>query len=202
MLIKTLPVGFLQTNCYVVSDPETLDCVIIDPGAESGTILDYVEEHRLQCRAILITHAHFDHTTALEHVMEQVDAPVYIGRYNVGAPSGNRHAFTPPEGTVLCADGDEITAGSLRFRVMETPGHSAGSVVFVCEDCLFTGDTLFFMSCGRTDFADSDPQAMLLSLRRLGELPGDYEVYPGHEHSSTLENERRFNPYMIQALDY
>ena len=201
MLIKTLTVGYLMTNCYVVSDPETLECVVIDPGAESATILNYLDDNHLKCRAILITHVHFDHITALEHVREHVgNVPVYLGRYNVGAETGPRHSFTPPEGSILCKDGDTIEVGALHFQVLETPGHSKGSVVYLCEDCMFSGDTLFRMTCGRLDFPDSSPEDMMKSLRRLGELPGDYEVYPGHEDSTLLEIERRFNPYMVQAL--
>lgn len=200
MLVKTMPVGFLQTNCYVVTDESSLQCAVIDPGAESGTVLDYLEENHLECRVILLTHAHFDHIAALQAVLEQTHAVVYLGRGDVGMDLGSHHRFQPPEGSIFCGEDDVIEVGSLRFRVMETPGHSPGSLSFLCEDSLFTGDTLFRGSCGRTDFSGGSMPAIMNSLRKLSSLPGDYDVYPGHMESTTLEAERRFNPYMSQAM--
>ncbi|MBO6010802.1 MAG: MBL fold metallo-hydrolase, partial [Oscillospiraceae bacterium] len=98
-------------------------------------------------------------------------------------------------------EGDEIKVGSLVFRVMETPGHSEGSVTLVCEDAIFSGDTLFRGSCGRTDFEDGDMNAMLASLRRIAGLEGDFEVFPGHADATSLDRERRFNPYVRAALE-
>ena len=108
-------------------------------------------------------------------------------------------AYSPPDGAILYSEGDVMRVGSLEFRVMETPGHSPGSVTLICGDALFTGDTLFRDSCGRTDLPGGDMNTLQRSLRRLAELPGDYEVYPGHMDSTTLERERRFNYYMRYA---
>jgi hydroxyacylglutathione hydrolase len=200
MLIKTLPVGYLETNCYVVTSEDDLSCAVIDPGAEAGLILNYLEEHHLTCSAILVTHGHFDHVTALPAVREETGAPVYVGRGDVNTDLGSNRRFVPPEGSELVGEGDVIEAGSLRFEVLETPGHSPGSLCFKSGHCLFTGDTLFHGSCGRTDFIGGSMPDMMVSLRRLAALPGDYEVYPGHEESSTLESERRYNPYVREAM--
>ncbi len=198
MLIKAIPVGHLETNCYVVTDEETLLCAVIDPGDESNAILDYLEDNRLCCKAVLLTHGHFDHTGAVCALLEETGAPLYMHRADCGKAGPSK--FDAPEGTTFFSDGDVIEVGALRFEVLTTPGHTPGSVSFRCGEALFTGDTLFAGSCGRTDLPGGDMQQELRSLRRLGDLPGDYEVYPGHMEASTLERERRFNPYMRMAL--
>ena len=199
MLIKTLPVGHLETNCYIVTDEETLKCAIIDPGAESNTILDYVESNKLATDVIFLTHGHFDHTTALDAVMDATGAPAYINEKEIGA--GNQHQprhFSGDGSVHRYAEGDVVKAGNLAFTVIETPGHTSGSVTLKCESALFTGDTLFRDSCGRTDLGGS-MEDLLKSLKRLSDLEGDYEVYPGHAEASTLDRERKFNYYVRYA---
>ena len=202
MLIKCLPVGHLMTNCYIVTDETTLECAVIDPGDESNTILYYLEDNHLTCRAILLTHGHYDHTGAVYAVHEETGAPVYMNALDAGtAVAFDSFSFVPPEGTIFYKEGDEVKVGNLTFRVMETPGHTPGGITYRCEDCLFTGDTLFRMSCGRYDFPGSSSLDLGHSLEKLRDLPGDYEVYPGHEGSTSLEYERRFNPYMLRPWD-
>ena len=200
MLIKTLPVGMLGTNCYVVTDESSRKCAIIDPGADSNTILDYVESNGLIPSAIFLTHGHFDHFMALDAVAEETGAPVYINEGDVN-PSGKRgrHKLDNDGSLNLCAEGDVVAVGNLEFVVLETPGHSPGSVVFKCEDALFTGDTLFCGDCGRTDLEGGSEDLLMVSLKRLAGLEGDYEVYPGHAEASMLSNERSFNAYMKHA---
>ena len=203
MLVKTLTVGFLGTNCYVVSDEETLKCAIIDPGADSNTILDYVESNRLTPEAVFLTHGHFDHVMALDAVMEATGSPAYMNKgdaFMSGKPH-NPLDFEKAPGIRWYSEGDVVAVGGLTFTVFETPGHSPGSVTLVCESALFTGDTLFRDSCGRTDLEGGDMDALLASLRRLAALEGDYEVYPGHTESTTLDRERRFNYYVRLAVD-
>ena len=201
MLIKTLPVGQLETNCYIVTDEKTLKCAIIDPGDESNMILDYVESNNLQVEAVFLTHGHFDHHMALGAVLEAVPVPTWINERDV-SPAGerDRHKLVDNGKLSFYADGDEISIGGLTFSVIETPGHSFGSVTLKCENALFTGDTLFRDSCGRTDLG-GDMGVLLKSLRRLSSLNGDFEVYPGHAESTTLDRERRFNYYVKYAND-
>jgi len=200
MLIKTLPVGHLETNCYVVTDENTLECAIIDPGAESNTILDYVESNNLKPKAIFITHGHFDHVTALSAVREATGAPVYVSKKDACPPGLSRlHRLVEDDSFNYWGEGDSVTVGSMTFTVMETPGHSPGSVTIRCGDVLFTGDTLFRDSCGRTDLEGGDMDQILASLLRLAALDGDFEVYPGHGDSSTLDRERRFNYFINYA---
>jgi len=202
MLIKTLTVGQLSTNCYVVTDETTMDCALIDPGAESGRILNYIEENGMRLRCIMLTHGHFDHTTAVPSVREAYPVPVYINKKDTRT-KGSRDTmkWLPPDDISYYSEGDTIKAGSLEFTVMETPGHSEGSVTLRCDNALFTGDTLFRDSCGRTDFEGGNMQVLLGSLKRLSELEGDFEVYPGHAEATSLSRERRFNYYMRYALE-
>ena len=202
MLIKTLPVGQLETNCYVVTDENALVCAVIDPGDESNTILDYIEDNKLSCKAILITHAHFDHVSAVNAMLEATGAELYMCEKDLElAKTGASGSFTPPENTHFYKDGDEVKVAGLTFKVMETPGHTPGGVTLICGDALFTGDTLFRGSCGRTDLPGGDMRAELRSLKRIASLEGDYEVYPGHAESSMLSIEREHNPYVRHALE-
>ena len=207
MLIKTITVGAYETNCYIVADEKTLECAVIDPGSDASTILNYLEETRLRCRFVLLTHGHFDHTGAVSDVLAETDALLCMHKADVGVSvGGDYYRFVPPEGTNYYKDGDSVCIGAVTFTVIETPGHTPGSVTLVCteagceEKALFTGDTLFRDSCGRTDFPGSSTEDILRSLKRLAELPGDYEVYPGHGFSSTLERERSVNYFVRAAL--
>ena len=201
MNIKTLPVGQLETNCYVVVNEQRLECVVIDPGDESNTILDYIEDNKLKCCAIMLTHGHYDHVGAVMEIMEQTGCEMYINPRDEGyEPGMSGMKFKMPEGGKYYDDGDVVKAAGLEFKVLATPGHTPGGVCLICGNALFTGDTLFRGSCGRTDLPSGNMRMEMASLKRLCALPGDYEVYPGHMDSSTLERERRFNHYCREAM--
>ena len=201
MLIKTIPVGQLETNCYIVSNEESLECVVIDPGDEANTILDYLEDNKLKCLGIMLTHGHFDHTGAVDEIARETGATVYMNSADDGRNSGSPHLpYRLPEGGVYYGDGDVIELCGLRFEIMSTPGHTPGGVTIRCGDALFTGDTLFKGSCGRADLPGGDMDVELESLKRICSLEGDYEVYPGHMDQSTLERERTFNYYCRLAM--
>lgn len=209
MLLKTITVGALETNCYVVADETTLECAVIDPGADASLLLDYLEEHHLRCTTLLLTHGHFDHTGAVTDLLMETEAVLFMHRADDGVSvGGDYYRFTAPEGTKFYAEGDAVSVGSLTFTVLETPGHTPGGVTLLCTQAgtddrlLFTGDTLFRDSCGRTDFPGSSETEILRSLKKLAELPGDYEVFPGHGFSTTLDRERSVNFFMGAALRY
>jgi glyoxylase-like metal-dependent hydrolase (beta-lactamase superfamily II) len=203
MHIKAIPVGQLETNCYVVTDEDTMECAVIDPGDESNTILDYLEDNHLKCRVILITHGHYDHVGAVLPVMEETGATVYINAEDSDSrPRSEGTKFPLPEGGKFYDEGDEVKVGSLTFRVMRTPGHTPGGVTLICGDAVFCGDTLFAGSCGRTDLPGGDMDEELRSLKRICLLPGDYEVYPGHMDATTLERERNYNYYCREAMEH
>lgn len=197
MLLKTLAVGPLKTNCYLLADPDTLDCVVIDPGAEVHTILAALDEDRWQLRAILLTHAHFDHFGAMWPLRDRRSAPVYVNRRDLD-PMVNigPQRFVPPPDTHFVSDGETIAAGSLRLQVLTCPGHTPGSVAYLCGDLLFSGDTLFHMDCGCCSFPCSSIPEMNASLQKLRQLPGDYKLLPGHMEPSTLAYERLHSPYL------
>ena len=138
MLIKAIEVGYLQTNCYIVADEATLDAAVIDPGADSNLILDYIERCHFHVRAILLTHGHFDHCMGLEEVYDATGATVYMSHADLTTDIGNGmfgnedFELNPPDDTVFVREGDVIEAGSLTFDVLETPGHTPGGVVIAC----------------------------------------------------------------------
>ena len=176
MLIRCLPVGHLMTNCYIVTDETTLECAVIDPGDESNTILYYLEDNHLTCRAILLTHGHYDHTGAVYAVHEETGAPVYMNALDAGtAVAFDSYTFTPPEGTIFYKEGDEVRVGNLTFRVMETPGHTPGHLALYepSSRILFGGDhVLFVISPSIALFPDGADglQAYLDSLDKVRAL--------------------------------
>ena len=206
MLIKTLTVGPIETNCYIVTDEKTRGCVVIDPGAEAAVLLNYLEENRLNCHFILLTHGHFDHVGAVEELVAETGAPLWMNEKDNGSAIGSgEEAFSAPAGTHFYTDGDIVTADGLAFAVLETPGHTPGSVCLLCSSAdgdraLFSGDTLFRDSCGRTDFRGGSTEDMMRSLARLAAIPGDCEVYPGHGFPTSLARERAVNYFMRAAL--
>ena len=201
MLIKTLPVGQLETNCYIVTDETSLKCAVIDPGDEASVILNYIESNNLTVEAIFLTHGHHDHWLGLAGVREGTGAPAYVHKADSFPAKGRgSHMMFPADDDIrYYKEGDILSVGALEFKVLETPGHSRGSVSLICESAIFSGDTLFRDSCGRTDFEGGDMATILKSLLRLSNLDGDYEVYPGHMGSTTLSRERSFNYYMNYA---
>ena len=198
MLIKAIEVGYLQTKCYIVADEATLDAAVIDPGAAGQKIADDLAQNGLTLRMILLTHAHYDHIGGLKVLHERTGAPVYVSKADSTDPAEMTHGRLIFTNTY--EDGDELTLGHIRIRVIATPGHTPGGVCLLAGEWLFSGDTLFAGSCGRTDFKGGDQRAMMESLRRLGQLPGNLRVLPGHMEESTLDAERQWNPWMREAL--
>ena len=203
MYFRSIPVSPLETNCYLLGDEAAGRCCLADPGEDAPRILDLVRESGLTPDAILLTHGHWDHRTAVPAILEAFPGlPVYIHEEEILSPRrANPRYYFPPAGDVrTVGEGDVLQAGGLTFRVLHTPGHSAGSLVYLCGDVMLSGDTLFAGTCGRCDLPGGSLEDMMTSLRRLAELEGDYVVYPGHGGFSSLAEERRFNPYMVQAL--
>lgn len=204
MTIRTLSVGDLQTNCYIVWD-ERRSAVVIDPGADSDAIRRVLEREQLTLGAILLTHVHFDHIGAVGDLTAP-SVPVYCHRLEQPAltdGSLNLSAFfgapvSPITDAVLLEDGDTVTVGELSFAVLHTPGHTVGSCCFLIGDVLFAGDTLFLESIGRTDFPGGNMSAMRASLSRLLALDGNIRVLSGHDAPTTIAHEQHYNPYIVR----
>lgn len=202
MKVKVMQVGPIGTNCYILEDDTTGKAAVIDPGDEAGRILKVLEEDKVEVEYILLTHGHYDHTTGVPELHRALpQAKVYIHKADAnGAGSQLFPLVKQVEGLLYYDDGDKLTLGSLTIEVIHTPGHSKGSVTLKVGDVLFSGDTLFAGSCGRTDLAGGSYAEIMASLKRLGQLEGDYHVCPGHDITSTLEQERRSNPFLREAV--
>lgn len=194
LCVHTFPLGDYQSNTYFVHEEGSRQCLIIDAGYEPDTIVDKLNEQHLEPQAILLTHGHFDHVGAVRELVTELDCPVYLCPEDLKLPP--MMTAGPLYYTDAYDEGSVLHLAGLTVEVLRTPGHTPGSVCLKIQDALFTGDTLFAGSCGRTDFPGSSPADMQTSLRRLAQLEGDYRVFPGHCGSSTLEQERQKNPYL------
>ncbi|MCL2082318.1 MAG: MBL fold metallo-hydrolase [Oscillospiraceae bacterium] len=188
----TRVVGRIRTNCYIVYDDNTLDCIVIDPGDDAEGIWSIIQKERLTLKYIFMTHGHWDHITALPELQKLSEAPAVIHSGDAGMLK------TQPD--IYASDNQEFCVGELTFKWLHTPGHTPGSSCILCDQSLYTGDTLFRGECGRCDLEGGDFNAMLSSLKHLSGLPGDYAVFPGHGGSSTMELERANNQYIRKAL--
>lgn len=197
----SLQVGMLGTNCYLVRDLATGKGAIIDPGGEEQRIRAAAEQMGMTPEVILLTHNHFDHMMAV-NALTQLYPGIRVYLHRADADMEQPYNIPPAKVTDFYDEGDEVCVGGLTFTVLHTPGHSRGSVTLRCEDILFTGDTLFKGSMGRTDFPGGSDREIFASLIRLSELPGDYQVCPGHEDFSTLETERRTNECIRYARSH
>ena len=202
MEIKTLQVGPIGTNCYILCDETEKICAVIDPGGDARRVAAAVKAAGCTPCAIFLTHGHYDHTGAVEELSALwSEVPVYLSRKDQFPGDGYLSQLFPTiPGAKDYGEGDTFRVGTLEVRVLSTPGHSEGSVSLLCGDALFSGDTLFAGSCGRTDFPGGSMRVIMTSLKRLGELEGNYHVYSGHMEDSTLERERKWNPYLLQAM--
>ena len=206
MSVKRISVGELGTNCYLYRDDATGRCAVIDPGDFDERLRAAIEAYGCdQFDYILLTHCHFDHAAGVKKVKELTGAKIAIFTsdapglrdcfVNLSAPfTGKGEAYPKPD--VEFADRETFHVGETEFTVMHTPGHTVGSCCYIADGVIFSGDTLFRMSAGRTDFPGGSASELRRSLRRLSDLEGDYEVYPGHDEPTTLAYERKFNLYM------
>lgn len=206
MIIKTLQLGELNANCYIaVTAPG--QCIAIDVGGSPRMVIEYLKMNRLKLSKILLTHGHFDHIAGVEEVRQATGAEVFV--HETDSPMLESSAlslhstisimpFKPVMKYEIIRDNCIINDGDCSFRVLHTPGHSHGSVCYICEKerVIFSGDTLFCCSIGRTDFPGGDAHYMMQSLQQLYALDGNYKVYPGHNEFTDLDYERRNNPYM------
>ena len=205
MLLETLVVGPLAVNCYLVGDEATREAIVIDPGDDARDILDTIRRGRLIVKAIVNTHAHFDHVGALSEVREATGAPFMLHADEapiLGAASASAAMFgikiaDPKPADRLLREGDEVRVGNLALKVLFTPGHTPGGICLLGGKCVFVGDTLFQGSIGRTDFPGGDYGTLMASIRdKLLPLPDETVIYAGHGAVTTIGEEKQVNPFV------
>ena len=192
--VHTLTLGLYQTNCYLVHNEGAKECIVIDPGYEANTILNRAALLGLEIKAILLTHGHFDHVGAVRQIAADTDCDVYLQEQELTLPGAMTDG--PIYHTHLYPAEGKFQVAGMDIAVLHTPGHTPGSVCLLIADAMFSGDTMFAGSMGRCDFPGSSIFDMRKSLKKLCNLAGDYRVFPGHAESTTLEYERKTNPYL------
>lgn len=206
MLVRSLSLGALRTNCYVIIDEENNNCLLVDPGDEADRIIRLFTKEGLKPLAILLTHGHFDHVGAVAKLVENYRIPVVAGEkelelmkdpeLNLSHRFGDAMMVVPSH---VVGDDEDLTVGEFACKVLETPGHTKGSVTFYFEKlgAAFTGDTLFFESVGRSDFPTGNDKKLVESIKdKLFLLPKKTVIYPGHGPQTTVEYEMKNNPYL------
>ena len=205
--VTTLTFPCFSANCYLVTDEETGESLLVDPGSYGERQKDFIKSQGVESlKYILLTHGHFDHMIGVERFRSAFGGEVVVHEKDqdkLSSADGSLYSrfereitFASASADIIVKDGDSLPFGSGEIRVIHTPGHSKGSVCYQIQDALFTGDTLFRGSIGRVDFYDSDETEMIASLKKLNAIETDYKVYPGHEGASTLSYEKQTNRYM------
>ena len=205
--VTTLTFPCFSANCYLVTDDSTGESLLIDPGSYGERQKDFIKAQGIKnLKYILLTHGHFDHMIGVERFRNAFGGEVVVHEKDsdkLSSAVGSLYSrfereipFASATADIKVKDGDRLPFGSGEIEVIHTPGHTKGCVCYKIGDCLFTGDTLFRGSIGRTDFPDSDEGEMVSSLKKLDAIEGDYKVYPGHEGTSTLSYEKQTNRYM------
>lgn len=203
MVFKRLTTGMLASNCYIIG--ECGEGAVIDPGAKASEILKAVNELNLKIKYLILTHAHIDHILSMDELRRVLGAKVLVHEMDEGTLSnplmngsglfGLSKVFGEADG--LLKDGDVLMVGGMKLEIIHTPGHSSGSICIKAGSSIFTGDTLFMMSIGRSDLGDGDYELLMDSIKnRLMTLSDDTKVYPGHGTSTTIGYERENNPFV------
>ena len=198
MIIKAIPAGIYDANCYIVMDEKTKDAVVLDPGGDGEMLERAIKDMGANVKSILLTHGHMDHVVGVEYLSDKLNVPFYISKIDEEYMEKDNYVF----GSIRNAngyleDGNELSFGSLNIKVIATPGHTKGGLCFLIEDKLFTGDTLFQGSIGRTDFIGGSFPEIINSIKtKLLPLGDEIEVYPGHGPKSSIGYEKGYNMYL------
>lgn len=201
MKLYYLTSGPLRVNSYFLVNESTNGAILIDGGENYKLIKDTEKRLGFTIKALLLTHAHFDHAgnayklqqDGVKVYISEIDAPKLLNEQNLSGDFGRKFETLTADYTF--SGGDVLNIEGIEIKVLSTPGHTDGSVTFMVSDMLFTGDTLFFESVGRTDFVTGNRLDLINSIKRLFLLEGDYNVYPGHEEFTTLSHERKYNVF-------
>lgn len=204
--IKIFNVTLILTNCYLLTDTETGEMAVVDPGDKSQKLIDYVNSNGGKIKYILLTHGHFDHIGYAKQLADMFEAKIVCGKQtnvflsdnalNLSMNHDEVENITPFSADILLSDGEKFKLGNTGFTYISTPGHTIDCGCYIFDNNIISGDTLFCESYGRTDFSTSSFNDMIQSIKKLKDFDGDYYVYPGHGRSSTLGHERKYNPLM------
>ena len=211
MLLKTLLVGELETNCYVLSDEKNKQAMIIDPGGDFPDIEKYILEQNLKVKYIVLTHGHIDHIGALAQLKQMTKAQVMIHKKDsemLSNPASNLSLFAnqpidscPADG--FLEEGDQVTIGDIKFEVIHTPGHTPGGISLWTDKMIFSGDTIFFRSVGRTDLPGGSWDQLIKSIKqKILTKDDDTVIYPGHGPPTTVGEEKTQNPFLNNSSYY
>lgn len=196
MIIKQIPVGPMENFAYIVADKKGGTGFVIDPSWDAEKIINEAKTDDIKITHVIDTHHHYDHVNANNIILEATGAKLVYHKASAD--------FIAEEADVLVEDGSTLSIGETEIEILYTPGHSVGAICILVKDNLFTGDTLFIDGCGRTDFEDSDPEQMNISLERIKNLGDDIKVYPGHNYgllfSASIGELKKINPFLQGKL--
>jgi hydroxyacylglutathione hydrolase len=198
MIIKRLSVGIYAANCYIVMDEVSKNTAVIDPGGDADEIIMELTRMESKVQCILLTHGHIDHVGAVDELREKYEIPVYINKKDEELMNRGEQVFGKIKNSnIYLSEDTKIDLGEVKITCIETPGHTPGGICFLISEALFTGDTLFAGSIGRTDFTGGDFNTIIQSIKsRLLTLKDDIKVYSGHGPSTTIGKERAANPFL------
>jgi hydroxyacylglutathione hydrolase len=200
-ILKQVEIGPMQNFTYLIGDEASKEAMIVDPAWSVEKLRAIAEEDGFKLAGALVTHAHYDHTNAIEDLLKQIDIPVYVNRAEIPfAQSGNAIVGSLGRTAKAMNGGDKINLGETEIQLLHTPGHTPGSQCIRVGDHLITGDTLFIGGCGRSDLPGGDPATLFQSLRKIAQLPSHVEICPGHDYGDVyrrpLSEELKGNPYL------
>ncbi len=203
-MLKIFTVGPMEANCYILYNPDKREGLIIDPGAEGSHLIKFIKQEKISINYIVNTHGHPDHIGANRKIKEHTNAPILIHQYDAPmlAKSGSVlslifpvESSSPPADTFI-KDGDLIECAGMKLKVLHTPGHTPGGISLLINDSIFTGDTLFSGSIGRSDLPGGSPEVLLNSIKKILSLNENLIIYPGHGPSTTVRQELHSNPFI------
>ncbi len=198
MIIKTIIAGMYEENCYLVMDEKTKELAIIDPGGQPDILEEEIKLLDAKAKFIILTHGHMDHVGGVVELINAFNIPFYVNKIEEEYMENDQYVFgSLPKASGYLKEGDTLNLGAHIIKVIETPGHTAGGICFLIDDKLFTGDTLFQGSIGRSDLAGGNGTQLVKNIKeKLLPLGDNIEVYPGHGEASTIGYEKRMNPFL------
>ena len=206
--IKLFSVTMIMTNCYLITDKDTGDMAVVDPGERSDALIDEINSADGELKYVILTHGHYDHIGYAKPLADLYGAKIVCGKLTdkfLGDNMLNHSAFhekfnfEPFSADILLDDGDKFSLGNTEFTYMSTPGHTSDSGCYIFDDIILTGDTVFCETYGRTDLPTGSFQDIVQSMKKLAKLSGEYNLLPGHGMMTTLSHERKYNPLMSRV---